>query len=810
MPERITGLLKLIHTVGARSRDKSRFSKEPRRLRYESLEDRRMLATLIVNSLEDDITIDDGDLLLREAIDYVNGRIPGSLDTESDGVIHIDESENLLGYNDIILFDPSLVALGATITLDNNLGHLQLEQTVTIDATALPNGITIDANSGSRVFYINNPGPDENDIYNITLAGLTITGGNTAGYTDVEVDGYYYGGGIFFRTDRSDYTFSILDSKIVENHAHQNPGIGMFGDGGGVYIVATEYYNYDLEFNMAGTIVQGNTANCGGGVFIYYPIPPGEVERSVTIEDCTFLGNTAWGNGDTEFGSAGGGGLFARHEKSTLTISESTFQGNISNGSGAKYGGGGIHVELGYTEATLKLENSTVSGNTATASNGGGVWINSKYGDFECTQNTISDNRALFGAGGGLWLSQSDSTKTFTAYLNHTTITNNHSPSGGGLYSQNSQYVSTTLNHTIVSGNDDGSINPNNIAGAIEADSSYNLIGWGPGTHPNGFPTGSGNIYDTDNNPDLRQLGYYGGPMQTHMPLAASEVIDAGDHDAVAGVNNVPRYDQRGRPFNRILDGNDDDYAWIDIGAVEYGIGDPDDAPTIVDVVISGSQSVHDDYSFSGKFDEGNHPFSTVPVGGADTIEIVFSEWVDVVKTDLYLVGNYPPIINYTEGIDWEVVDFVFDEETFTARWMFGEAGDEDPDPFPADMLEIRLNQEGKYIVDHDYNQLDGEWTPPYGVDDDPPEGGWQLPSGNGVAGGEFVFRFVILPGDADLDNDVDNYDFLTWLMHFGLNENGTFLEGDFDGDGDVDGSDFLIWQENFGLDFTWWDYYNC
>jgi hypothetical protein len=58
-------------------------------------------------------------------------------------------------------------------------------------------------------------------------------------------------------------------------------------------------------------------------------------------------------------------------------------------------------------------------------------------------------------------------------------------------------------------------------------------------------------------------LANYGGLTFTHALLPGSPAINAGDPNAVAGMNGVPLYDQRGAPFVRVAGGR------IDMGAVE-------------------------------------------------------------------------------------------------------------------------------------------------------------------------------------------------------------------------------------------------
>jgi hypothetical protein len=134
-----------------------------RTLRFEQCEDRRMLATIMVANANDAIV-----------------NTPAAIGTLRQAIFDADLTIDL----DTIEFASGLS--GATIDLTQ--GELSISQSVTIDASMLQDGITIDAGNGADSMFGTGDGTR---IFNITggsstlvtLNGLTLTGG------DVTVDG---------------------------------------------------------------------------------------------------------------------------------------------------------------------------------------------------------------------------------------------------------------------------------------------------------------------------------------------------------------------------------------------------------------------------------------------------------------------------------------------------------------------------------------------------------------------------------------------------------------------------------------------
>jgi len=124
--------------------------------------------------------------------------------------------------------------------------------------------------------------------------------------------------------------------------------------------------------------------------------------------------------------SSYGGGI---GNDGTLTLNNSSVSGNTANGAG-----GGI-----YNLGTLTLNNSSVSGNTANGA-GGGIY---NVSTLTLNNSTISGNMAN-GAGGGI------DNDFGTATLNNSTVSGNTANgAGGGIYNGNT----ATLNNSTVSGN---------------------------------------------------------------------------------------------------------------------------------------------------------------------------------------------------------------------------------------------------------------------------------------------------------------------------------------------------------------------
>lgn len=166
--------------------------------------------------------------------------------------------------------------------------------------------------------------------------------------------------------------------------------------------------------------------------------------------------------------------------------------------------------------------------------------------------------------------------------------------------------------------------------------------------------------------------------------------------------------------------------------------------PMVTNFTISGTNSVDAPYEFASILSSGEQ-LRSVPVAGADSVDIQFSEEVAIAMNI-----NTLQVTNL-DGISPSAASsYSYDFNTQTATWTFSS-------PFADGRHLFSL---ANAPVDLAENVLDGEINNP-----------WELAassapiaeSGNGEAGGDFRFRATILSNDTDHDNIDGATDYTEW-----------------------------------------------
>ncbi len=240
-----------------------------RRLWIEPLEDRRVLSITVNTPLDfTDGSINDGSVSLRDAV----------LRAPDGETINFAQPLN-----------------GQTINLLPSLGEIAFAKSLTIDASMLSGGLTINAGGGLdqtvgngdgfRIFKITRPGNPFFDppLAMTTIKGLTLTGGDVSGdaggaisstelltLEECVVRNNYAsgnGGGVAFDmqgfTHEAPYVdpvFRLLGSTVTENHSSS--------DGGGVYVNTSIFSNSAPVTTVEISDSSRDMVNCcGRGIF---------------------------------------------------------------------------------------------------------------------------------------------------------------------------------------------------------------------------------------------------------------------------------------------------------------------------------------------------------------------------------------------------------------------------------------------------------------------------------------------------------------------------------------------------------------
>jgi len=407
---------------------------------------------------------------------------------------------------DVINFADNLS--GTAILLTN--GTIKICASLTINGSALANGIRIDGGSNGTVLYVM-------ANYTVTLNALTITNG-------YNTNGCMAAGGLYNAGD-----VTLNDCTIAGNYSANYGGVDNAGTmtlnqctlSGNIATngSAAAIYNNGI-MTLSGTMIKSNVAvnGDGGGLF-------NDEGGTATINQCTFSGNLS-------LNSDGGGAIF---NANLMTLSQSII---VSNG--AIGNGGGLFND----EGMATVDQCTFSGNISTNAEGGGAIFNGAA--LTISRSTIVSNMAENSDGGGLF----DAGSTLTIY--NSTFTGNsasNSDGGGGLLLTGG--VESFVNCTICSNAALAS-----VGGGILNGGSFHMTNCiVAGNSPDDSPVGTNCLINT--NPKLAPLGNYGGPTLTMPPLSTSPALNGGT-DAVTDVLSI---DQRGYPR---LSG-----AHVDIGSVE-------------------------------------------------------------------------------------------------------------------------------------------------------------------------------------------------------------------------------------------------
>ncbi len=351
--------------------------------------------------------------------------------------------------------------------------------------------------------------------YEYHLADQVVTNNNDSGPGSLRQALNDLGSGEEITFD-ADYTITLASRITIDK------SLTMTGRGAQNTIVQANANPNTATYSVF-AIDNGHTVNMSG-ITIRHGQTGCFNSGTLTMNDCAITGNRGEGVGGI-LNIAGG----------ILTVNNSTISGNSATQTNA-FSGGGI-----YTYGTTILTNCTIANNSIASEHfwsAGGVGKHNA--DLTMTNCTIANNTAVDGAGGYA------SVGTGTVYIKNSMIANNASTAGttDDFYGTSSTTVNNSYN---IIETQSSAVFSDGVDGCIVGDQA-NLFGTGQAT---------------------QSLAANGGPTQTLALSAGSVAINAGNDTANNGVA-VPSTDQRGatRPDA------------TDIGAYEFN-GALIDVPTV-------------------------------------------------------------------------------------------------------------------------------------------------------------------------------------------------------------------------------------
>ena len=362
------------------------------RPRVEVLEERRMLAVVLVTSELDTIDFADGVTSLREGV-FATNIVPGA-DT-------IEFDSSLAGKT--ILLTQGVLAISDGLTIKGLGADL-----LSIDASGSDPTPDLSNGDGSSIFNISPTSENPQSPFSVSLFGLALTGGDTSGA----------GGAIYSASN-----LRIAGCNIYDNAA---------GSGGGV--CASQASDAPINVEIEDSQFTNNTARttwCYGGAIAIGLSTEGS---SVAIRNCDVSGNSAaassmWSTADG--GWVWGGGISVQNWGET-TIVNNRIGHNTASGTWSW--GGGLYVE---PRGSLFISNNQFDENTAIGSwaSGGGLAVEAnRRGESVPTQitstgNSVTSNSAI--DGGGMWLNLRN--QSVVASIRDNRIISNQAYDGGGV-----------------------------------------------------------------------------------------------------------------------------------------------------------------------------------------------------------------------------------------------------------------------------------------------------------------------------------------------------------------------------------------
>ncbi len=495
------------------------------------------------------------DLVVDSVVRHIVGDFSAT-DVEIDGAPSTRGIDIDAGGSDSVIL--TRVAVSATWMEGISL-YAEGAATVAVDdSTVTGSGIDLYDGFGATLFGTSSIEVIDSQFNDNFSDGLEVRSYDSASVTLVRVSADRNGAdGIDIDGD-DDSTVTVRDSSASDN---DDRGFESSFDGGtGVFENVTAQRNssdgFDMEADEGASITLTNAVALDNGE-LGINAEPDTVDSIVTITGGRGVGNGTHGLAlNVDQGSAmstgflasgnGEGGVLIDGYDGQATLRNATI---TDNNEIALTPGGGIDInaydnEIGPLD--VLIEGTTISGNAAVF--GGGISGTIDDGStFLLLNSTISGNES--GSASALTLESMDESEMTIA---HSTITLNTTTEEVAAVIPVGMQV--TITHSIIAGNLGGGAVRDLGEDTSTLDIEYSLVQTADANSLAALSAGTGNI--VGQGAGLGSLADNGGPTLTHLPLAGSAAISAGN----SGIVGAPETDQRGE--DRVV-------GVIEIGSVE-------------------------------------------------------------------------------------------------------------------------------------------------------------------------------------------------------------------------------------------------
>jgi hypothetical protein len=356
-------------------------------------------------------------------------------------------------------------------------------------------------------------------VENINFNGKAITVTSSGGAAITIIDGNANGSVVVF--NHTETSSSTLSGLTIRN------GLQSGLSGGGILVSAASP-------TITNNIITGNHAATGIGMYINRGSP--------VITKNIITGNDQKGAGD---GGGGGGGILVAGGPSAPANPQ--IIGNTITNNSVASGGEGAGISVTYFSGPL-IQGNLISGNSA-YNGGGGISLES-YNSSVVSDNVIVSNTG--GSGAGMWVYPGNFVTTIS---NNTMVDNSASDGTSGVFVSGVTQNLNFVNNIVVATAGQTAVTCDAAPSPVF---SHNEVYSPTGTTWTAACDHTSNPGNFSSDP----LFLSAANNDFHLS-AASPAVDAGANSA----QNLPSLDFDNNP--RIMDGNGDGLAVVDLGAYE-------------------------------------------------------------------------------------------------------------------------------------------------------------------------------------------------------------------------------------------------